>query len=77
MLIILQENHCMIISAETHFSGREIMTKIHQTVRVLAVFFQNQPDAEIIGSQLCFEGNLEPFINKTPLTYRVYHLLGN
>ena len=53
--------HCMIISAETHLSGREITTKIHQTVRVLAVFFQNQPDAEIIGSQLSFEGNLEPF----------------
>ena len=77
MQIILQEKHCMIISADTYLSRGEIMTKIHQIVRVLAVFFQNQPDAEIIGSQLCFEGNLEPFINKTPLTYRVYHLLGN
>ena len=51
----------MIISAETHLSGGEVMTKIHQIVRILAVFFQNQPDAEIIGSQLSFEGNLEPF----------------
>ena len=51
----------MIISAETHLSRGEIMTKIHQIVRILAVSFQNQPDAEIIGSQLSFEGNLEPF----------------
>ena len=67
----------MIISAETHLSRGEVMTKIHQIVRILAVFFQNQPDAEIIGSQLSFEGNLEPFKNKTLLTYRVCHLLGN